>query len=694
GYHNDDNASFKRTLLAFRRFGAPVRLIDETFPSELKIGEIKKSVELNSGGFIFVGRFDQFGPNGKDAILRTNELGDLLSYTTIDDAAISISGEVINSGGAFILIGGEKGTNAYVSRRSNMGNLNSIDLNGAVYSYANTLCSAPAGDTISWANWQIQFSKGSTTYLTTSDTLGNYALQVDTGFYQVEVIPPRPYWALCDPNLQIGTLSTGTSVEQDLLITKTLDCQELTVDMNAPFLRRCFPNFYTVDVCNSGTLEQTAPVVEVVLDPFFNFQAANPAPSQILGDTLIFLLESMDIGTCVEIDIVAELSCDAELGQAHCSTVTGLPSEACLFPGPTWDDTIIEVAAQCLNDSLRFILSNTGAAGMSEPRDYLIIQNDQLFDQGTFQLASGENLELSVPKDGSTWRLEAQQAPDYSNSTIVSKTVEGCADGSFSTGYLTMFPVDDPFEYMHTDCQENIGAYDPNDKLASPKGWGAEQFIETNTPITYRVRFQNTGTDTAFNVVVVDPISPNLDINSLRMGASSHDYTYSIEDGRLLKVRFDNIMLPDSNVNEPLSNGFFTFRIKQMPDLPLGTIIENSAGIYFDFNPPIITNTYQHEVGEFLVETGSIEPPLNIDDDEVVAIPNPFTEQTRIQLPAGGSMDRFEFRLFDPMGRLIVQQDFMGTVFDFQTNGLIKGLYYFEVRSDEERLYKGKLVVH
>ena len=136
------------------------------------------------------------------------------------------------------------------------------------------------------------------------------------------------------------------------------------------------------------------------------------------------------------------------------------------------------------------------------------------------------------------------------------------------------------------------GSFDPNDKAVSPKGEGvAGHITRADSILNYLIRFQNTGTDTAFTVVVLDTLDIDLDIRTLVPGASSHPYDLNVLDGNILEFRFENIMLPDSNINEPLSHGFFLYDIHTKPDLPYFTSFENSAAIYFDFNEPVITNT-------------------------------------------------------------------------------------------------------
>ena len=94
-------------------------------------------------------------------------------------------------------------------------------------------------------------------------------------------------------------------------------------------------------------------------------------------------------------------------------------------------------------------------------------------------------------------------------------------------------------------------------------GYQALNFEEEDRQY-YHVRFQNTGTDTAENVEVRVFLDDSLDIESLRLLDSSHDYTFSLNDGHQVIVKFDNIMLPDSNINEPASNGYF--RLSVVPD--------------------------------------------------------------------------------------------------------------------------------
>ena len=140
-----------------------------------------------------------------------------------------------------------------------------------------------------------------------------------------------------------------------------------------------------------------------------------------------------------------------------------------------------------------------------------------------------------------------------------------------------------------------MGSYDPNDKqaLTSSRIADAVYFLDLDEHIDYTIRFQNTGNDTAFTVVVTDTISELHDMATLEVLGASHTCVPSIVGGNLLKFTFNNILLVDSTTNEPLSHGFVRFRLKPTAttqSTPLLTIA-NNADIFFDFNPPVRTNT-------------------------------------------------------------------------------------------------------
>jgi uncharacterized repeat protein (TIGR01451 family) len=169
-------------------------------------------------------------------------------------------------------------------------------------------------------------------------------------------------------------------------------------------------------------------------------------------------------------------------------------------------------------------------------------------------------------------------------------------------------------------------SYDPNDKQLSPIGVTEKKFIKNTDLLEYLVRFQNTGSDTAYTVVIRDTLSKFLDVSSLIVGASSHSYTWGIsgKGNPIITFTFDNIYLPHAKVKEPASNGFVKFKIRQTAGNPIGTKITNKAGIYFDFNSPIITNETLNEIGDPIVrQLGRSENLADITACDGKTVPSP-----------------------------------------------------------------------
>jgi len=135
------------------------------------------------------------------------------------------------------------------------------------------------------------------------------------------------------------------------------------------------------------------------------------------------------------------------------------------------------------------------------------------------------------------------------------------------------------------------GSYDPNDKSEIHAGGISTRQLFDGDWLTYLIRFQNTGNDTAFSVIVRDTLDNKLDWNSLQMISSSHPYRLSVNNGNQLAWSFPDSKLPDSNRNELLSHGYIAYRIKPKSTVVAGDLINNTAAIYFDFNLPVITNT-------------------------------------------------------------------------------------------------------
>ena len=223
--------------------------------------------------------------------------------------------------------------------------------------------------------------------------------------------------------------------------------------------------------------------------------------------------------------------------------------------------------------------------------------------------------------------------------------------------------------------QTVIGSYDPNDITVLE---GDEIFIEdANKYLHYLIRFQNTGTASAINVNVEHVLDDNLDWTTMELESLSHTGRVEIENQTDVSFIFNNINLPDSTNDEPNSHGFIAFKIKPKSNVQVGDIISGVADIYFDFNPPIITNTVNTEV----VESLSID---EVSAEIVKLYPNPA--KNTIQMTSNQVIE--SLMVIDINGRVLQTLEILTTDYSLDISNLSKGVYFIELLSGESKSTK------
>ncbi len=227
----------------------------------------------------------------------------------------------------------------------------------------------------------------------------------------------------------------------------------------------------------------------------------------------------------------------------------------------------------------------------------------------------------------------------------------------------------------YKECRRNVGSFDPNDKAIFVDGYKDELYKSKEDKIEYLVRFQNTGTDTAFNVRIEDVISPVFDINTLRPVAASHEFDWEIERGRKLIVFFRDILLVDSFRNEPGSNGFVKFEIKLDSTIQLGDTLENEAAIFFDFNEPVITNKVV-TLYDFPDKT------KDVIKHTIYAVPNPTNGMVVIKGDFTAQQSCL-IRLYDIYGKLISAETGNTSNITVDLGYVRPGFYVIEVKTKE-----------
>lgn len=226
-----------------------------------------------------------------------------------------------------------------------------------------------------------------------------------------------------------------------------------------------------------------------------------------------------------------------------------------------------------------------------------------------------------------------------------------------------------------TFCGNVVNSFDPNEKLVYPA-----KTIGPNEWLTYTINFQNTGTDTAYNIIVRDTLDSYLDINSFTYLASSHKPQVNVA-GNAVAFNFPNINLLDSVHNEPESHGWLQYKIKTQSSLPTFATVSNKASIYFDDNYPIVTNT-----------TLNINPPLSINYNSRNAhfklYPNPTSSMITIETTEAG-----DFKIFNMLGAIVYSSTIQkpNSTTSITLPPFADGLYIYQFISDKGASNTGKL---
>jgi hypothetical protein len=264
--------------------------------------------------------------------------------------------------------------------------------------------------------------------------------------------------------------------------------------------------------------------------------------------------------------------------------------------------------------------------------------------------------------------------------TVITSTAQGNAQNPLNA----IVYQDEAFMTQTVSC-----SFDPNDKTVIPEGVMTPHYTLMTDSLDFVIRFQNTGTDTAFKVVIIDTLNKNiLDISSFQLITYSHPVVVDLKTNGKLTLTFDNILLPDSNINEPGSHGYIRFRCMAKSGLMNNSVLMNKAYIYFDLNAPVVTNftfnTLVYTIPTGISETGN--------SNAVTVMPNPVTAEAVFILPDAGEV--LDLKIYDSAGRLLFDKPVSGRQAVIPARMLHSGILYYQVRSKSGKIEQtGKFVV-
>ncbi len=240
-----------------------------------------------------------------------------------------------------------------------------------------------------------------------------------------------------------------------------------------------------------------------------------------------------------------------------------------------------------------------------------------------------------------------------------------------------------PNDNTYKRCAKVVGSCDPNEKEAEPSEVLTPAQLANNEPITYTIRFQNTGNYPATIVRIADTLQQYFDPASFQFLSSSHPCAWNLRGQGEVEFFFNNIELPPVTTDEPGSHGFVKYSVRPRQNLPHGTPLRNTAHIFFDFNAPVVTNTTATLAG--LVKT--TEAPGQ--SQMLQMVPNPASQLVRVKT----SGEAGELVLQDATGRVVLRQSVENLSAEFSVARLPQGLYQV-IFVTENGILHGSLMVH
>ena len=474
----------------------------------------------------------------------------------------------------------------------------------------------------------VALSPGPLYAMTDSD--GFYSFAVETaGVYTVSVEQSSDlydYWefSCVGDDLFVAVSPNQTVTDQNFAFIPTETCPVLDVKVSMAPIIPCTENKLIIDYRNRGTAVAEFAYVEFFLDENImlvqpsaesfdqteddedsvgiNAPGPTPSPTDTVDITIsepadpqidgapnftnnTIYLGNVPVGGSGRLTVDLEIACNAIPNSSSCVQANIYPQTYCGAVDPLWDGSELKVSATCLGDSIEFFVQNIGD-DMDHVGSITVYEDDLMIQPVDIDLVTGEVIRLKFPANGKTYTVQAPQSPYYPGYSNPLASVEACSpDGNnISYGHVTAFSQDDRDPFKDVFCSQvapdSTGL--ENTKTVEPTGITDNHYIHSDEILEFTIRFTNPYEVTDSSLIILDELSPFLDINTLQINGSSHYFNFELMPDKTLRWDINNVA--------PNSYGYVSFSVQVLPGVPAFTQIDNDAVLYFGGNPSIVTN--------------------------------------------------------------------------------------------------------
>jgi Leucine-rich repeat (LRR) protein len=256
------------------------------------------------------------------------------------------------------------------------------------------------------------------------------------------------------------------------------------------------------------------------------------------------------------------------------------------------------------------------------------------------------------------------------NTPLETPAVNGGDILNYTTAITSTGTDDTPLDNTFALNQTVVNSFDPNDKTCLEGATITTSMV--GNCVHYMIRFENTGTYPAENIVVKDMIdATKFDVSTLVPTSGSHPFVTRITETNKVEFIFENINLPFDDAN---NDGYVAFKIKTKPTLVVGNTFSNTASIYFDYNSPIVTNTANTTVAVLGTQDFEFSTYFSL-------YPNPTVDILNIDLKK--EIEVSSINIYNTLGQLVLVIPNAQEVKTVDVSGLTTGNYLVKLNTDK-----------
>jgi len=341
----------------------------------------------------------------------------------------------------------------------------------------------------------------------------------------------------------------------------------------------------------------------------------------------------------------------------------------CIAPNQVGNDVSISLiplnqARPGFNALYRIVYSNNGTAQVNGSISLV-------FDDSKLNFSTANPEEDSIAGNVLTFDYEnlnpfETRTIDLVLNVFTSPTVNIDDELEFTASINPTSGDSSPSNNIFVLNQTVVGSYDPNDIHVLE---GSQiMFTKKDESLHYVIRFQNTGTADAINVVVKNVLDSNLDWSTLELETTSHQSRVAIKNENEIEFIFENIHLPDSTTDEPNSHGFIAYKIKPISSIAVDQLIPNKVDIFFDLNEAIETNT---------ASTKYVNTLTIVENNLLKFTVYPSPTKNILHIEAKNNIETIE--ICNHLGQLVLKATNQNTI---DVSNLITGFYFVRIKDE------------